>query len=176
MITLNIGESNYNNKKNSYFSIKFVNYPIKMDKIDTITIKATIIALLSAINITPEVAGYLLTVIFVDSFFGIVKSLRMGRVFSFKILTQGMLSKFSILIIPFLIAYFGLTFGHNLVYVVDAFIYIIAANETVAIITKVGTIRTGKEYENADFIAVAINLLRDFFISKIEALTKSIKK
>ena len=147
-----------------------------MEKVETLTIKALIFTILQFLNITPEIAGYLLTVIFFDSFLGILKSLKMGGRFSFNRLTLGMLSKFSLLLIPFLIAFFGLAFGHNLVYIVDAFIYIIAANETVAIISKIGTLRTGKEYKNEDFIAIAIDLLRVFIIKQIETLKNALLK
>lgn len=147
-----------------------------MEKIDSLTIKGLIFTGLTFLNITPEVAGYLLTVIFIDSFLGVLKSLKMGKKFSFNRLTLGMLSKFSLLLIPFLIAFFGLAFGHNLVYVVDAFIYIIAANETVAIISKIGTLRTGKEYKNEDFIAIAIDILRLFIMDKIEAIKNALLK
>jgi hypothetical protein len=147
-----------------------------MEKIDSLTIKGLIFAGLTFLNITPEVAGYLLTVIFFDSFLGVLKSLKIGIKFSFNRLTLGMLSKFSLLLIPFLIAFFGLAFGHNLVYVVDAFIYIIAANETVAIISKIGTLRTGKEYKNEDFIAIAIDILRLSIMDKIEALKNAFLK
>ena len=147
-----------------------------MEKTETLAIKALIFSALQFLNITPEVAGYLLTVIFFDSFMGVLKSLKMGVRFSFNRLTLGMLSKFSLLLIPFLIAFFGLAFGHNLVYIVDAFIYIIAANETVAIISKIGTLRTGKEYKNEDFIAIAIDLLRVFIIKQIETLKNALLK
>jgi len=147
-----------------------------MEKVDSLTIKGLIFAGLTFLNITPEVAGYLLTVIFFDSFLGVLKSLKIGIKFSFNRLTLGMLSKFSLLLIPFLIAFFGLAFGHNLVYVVDAFIYIIAANETVAIISKIGTLRTGKEYKNEDFIAIAIDILRLSIMDKIEALKNAFLK
>ena len=147
-----------------------------MEKVETLTIKALIFTILQFLNITPEIAGYLLTVIFFDSFLGILKSLKMGGRFSFNRLTLGMLSKFSLLLIPFLIAFFGLAFGHNLVYIVDAFIYIIAANETVAIISKIGTLRTGKEYKNEDFIAIAIDLLRVFILNQIATLKNALLK
>ena len=147
-----------------------------MEKIETLSIKAIIFTTLHFLSISPEVAGYLLTVIFIDSFMGVLKSLKMGIKFDFNRLVLGMISKFTLLLIPFLIAYFGLAFGHNLVYIVDAFIYIIAANETVAIISKIGTLRTGKEYKNEDFIAIAIDILRMFIIKKIDALKNAMLK
>ena len=147
-----------------------------MEKIETLSIKALIFATLNLLSISPEVAGYLLTVIFFDSIMGVLKSLKIGIRFDFNRFVLGMLSKFSLLLIPFLIAFFGLAFGHNLVYIVDAFIYIIAANETVAIISKIGTLRTGKEYKNEDFIAIAIDILRMFIIKKIDALKNAMLK
>lgn len=147
-----------------------------MEKTETLAIKAIIFSTLQFLNITPEVAGYLLTVIFLDSFMGVLKAVKLGVPFSFQVLIIGMLSKFSLLFIPFLIAFFGLAFGHNLVYVVDAFIYIIAANETVAILSKIGTLRTGQEYKNEDFIAIAIDVLRLFIVKKMEALKNTLLK
>ena len=146
----------------------------KMDQDLTILIKGFVFGLLLILNIQPEFMGLLLMFVFVDSIFGVLKSIRIGRAVSYKILTWGIISKISVLFVPLLIAYMALTFKINLVWIVEAFIYIIAANELVSILGNIATIKTGKEYENSDFVAALINSIRVFFMKSIKGLIKKI--
>lgn len=147
-----------------------------MEQSESIGLKAVFFGLLAAVEIPAEHAGYLLAAIFVDSVFGMLKAIKLKCSLSFKTFIWGITSKISLLFIPFLIATFGLAFGHDLAFLVSSFIYIIAANETVSIISKIATLRTGKAYKNEDFVTKAIEMLRDFFVSKMQGLIEDSKK
>lgn len=137
---------------------------------ESLALKALIVAMLSAISINPYHVGYLLIAVFVDSFFGVLKAAKIKERLSFKKYSWGIISKLSLLFIPLLLAYFAKTFEIDLSYLVTSFIFLIAANDTVSIISKIGTLRTGINYKNEDFIALAIDSLRNFLINKMQAI------
>ena len=141
-----------------------------MDENASLGIKGLIIILFAALNISTEQIGYLLGAIFVDSIFGVATSAKFGREIKFKIFYMGILGKISILFIPFMLALFGVAFKHDLNFIVDAFIYIIAANETLAFFAKIGSLRTGTEYKTKDFVAKAIQMLSAYFQKKMESI------
>lgn len=143
-----------------------------MNEIQTLSFKGVVFAILATIQIPEEEIGYLLLVIFLDSIFGVIKSIKLGIPIRFNYFIWGIVSKLSVMLIPFLLAIFAAVFKHDLSYLIDAFIYLIAANESLAIITKIATIRTGVEYKNEDFIARGIESIRTFFIEKLDGVIK----
>lgn len=138
-----------------------------------ITIKAGIFVLLALLQISADQVGYLLIAVFVDSFFGVLVSFKFQRPVRFKTFWIGITGKLSILVIPFMIAGFGMAFKHNLTYIVDMFIYGIAANETLAILAKIGSLGTSKEFKSYDMISKMIEALSRFFQNKIEKIIDS---
>lgn len=144
-----------------------------MEQSESIGLKALFFGLLAAVEIPAEHAGYLLAAIFIDSVFGMLKALKLKQCLDFKKFIWGITSKISLLFIPFIIASFGFVFGHDLAFLVSSFIYIIAANETVSIFSKITTLRTGKDYKNEDFVTKAIEAMRDFFIAKMRSMIES---
>ena len=148
---------------------------ITNDKISpelTSVAKGYIVVVLLALNISIQQIGFLLVLVFVDSFFGVIREIKLKSQLSWNIFIWGIISKFAILLIPFLIAWFGLAFEVNLVYIVQAFIYIIASNDVISIITNISSIRSGKRYKNVDFIEKAINYLTSIFISMVNSKIK----
>lgn len=131
--------------------------------------KGYVIITLLALNISVEQIGFLLVLVFIDSFFGVIREIKLKAPLSWERFIWGIISKFAILLIPFLIAYFGLAFKVNLVYIVQAFIYIIAANDVISIITNIASIRSGERYKNVDFIEKGIHFLTGFFVNLVNA-------
>jgi toxin secretion/phage lysis holin len=152
--------------KNSYF---------EMDEDLTIGIKALVFSIFIAFNIDPSQAGLLLVFIFVDSFFGVIKSIKLKDKVSFEIFIWGITTKLAIFLIPFLVAYMALAFKHDLAWIINVFIYIIAVNELVSILGNIVSIKTGNRYSNTDFVAITINTLRSFFMNRIKVLIKAIE-
>jgi toxin secretion/phage lysis holin len=131
--------------------------------------KGYVILALLALNISVEQIGFLLVLVFVDSFFGVIREIKLKAPLSWERFIWGITSKFAILLIPFLIAWFGLAFKVNLVYIVQAFIYIIAANDVISIITNIASIRSGQRFKNVDFIEKGIHVLTNFFVNLVNA-------
>lgn len=153
-----------------------------LEKDFTTFVKTSILSYFVILQIPAEQMGFLLCTVFIDSFFGAIKSVRIGERFDKGKLVWGIIKKISILFIPFILAWFGLKFNMNLLYVIQAFIYIIAANDVISIVANIGTIYTGKEYKNVDFIEKGIHLLIDWLtaltngiIQKFQIMVNAIK-
>ena len=134
----------------------------------TITAKSYVILALMMLNIQVGQIGFLLCLIFVDSFFGVIREVKLKAPLSWERFVWGMVSKFAILLIPFIVAWFGLVFNVDLLYVVQAFIYVIAANDLISVITNIASIRSGVRYKNVDFIEKGIHYLTSFFVNLVK--------
>ena len=95
-----------------------------------------------------------------DSFLGIVKALRLGKKFSFKILLWGLIVKMLILSIPLLLALMGkgleLDFTGFLVVVMN----IIIVSESISCVTNIISIKTQKQLENTDYITMLLHIIK----------------
>lgn len=148
----------------------------------TALIKSYVISFLLLLNLEATQIGYLLGAVFVDTAFGLLKSGRMGEKFTWDRFVWGMIKKFSILLIPFILALFGLVFKMDLIFLVHGFIYIIAANESISILTNIASIYSGRKYENVDIIEKGIHVLIQWMttiangaLTKLERILQAIK-
>jgi hypothetical protein len=135
--------------------------------------KASIIFILVTLNIPIEQVGFLLGLVFVDSFFGVIREVKLKSPLSWERFIWGITSKLAIMLIPFVIATFGLVFKVHLAYLVQLFIYIIAANDVISVITNISSIRSGVKYKNVDFIEKGIHYLTATFTTMINNILKN---
>jgi hypothetical protein len=135
--------------------------------------KASIIFILVTLNIPIEQVGFLLGLVFVDSFFGVIREVKLKSPLSWERFIWGIISKLAIMLIPFVIATFGLVFKVHLAYLVQLFIYIIAANDVISVITNISSIRSGVKYKNVDFIEKGIHYLTATFTTMINNILKN---
>lgn len=92
-----------------------------------------------------------------------MRVIKLKEVFSTFKFFWGVSSKFAILIIPFLVAGFGLVFDFNLNYVVQLFIFGIAANDMVSILANIISIRRGVYIKSEDYITNILEGVRKIF-------------
>jgi hypothetical protein len=135
--------------------------------------KTGIVFILVTLNIPIEQVGFLLGLVFVDSFFGVIREVKLKAKLSWERFIWGITSKLAIMLIPFVIATFGLVFKVQLVYLVQLFIYIIAANDVISVITNISSIRSGVRYKNVDFIEKAIHYLTNIFTNMVTNILKN---
>jgi hypothetical protein len=135
--------------------------------------KASIIFILVTLNIPIEQVGFLLGLVFVDSLFGVIREVKLKSPLSWERFIWGITSKLAIMLIPFVIATFGLVFKVQLAYLVQLFIYIIAANDVISVITNISSIRSGVKYKNVDFIEKGIHYLTATFTTMINNILKN---
>lgn len=136
--------------------------------------KLYVLGILLLLNLEASQIGFLLASVFVDSFFGVIKAIRMGGSFEAKRFIWGICKKLSILFIPFALAAFGLLFKINLVYIVQAFIYLIAVNDMISIISNIASIYSGKSYQTVDFIEKGIHLIINWLTTAGETILKKV--
>lgn len=148
----------------------------------TLFVKTYIISFLVILNLEATQIGYLLGAVFVDTVFGLLKSGKFKDQITWDRFIWGMIKKFSVLLIPFILALFGLAFKMDLIFLVHGFIYIIAGNESISILTNIASISSGRKYENVDIIDKGINLLINWLttlangaLSKLEKILQAIK-
>lgn len=138
--------------------------------------KTSILAFLVLLNLEVEQMGFLLAAVFVDSFFGVIKSVRFNEKFDNRKFIWGIFKKLSILFIPFMLAGFGLLFQIDLLYIVQAFIYIIAANDVISILANILSIYSGKKYETVDFIEKGIHMMIGTLTTVVETFMAKLTK
>jgi len=148
----------------------------------TVFVKTYLISFLVLLNLEVTQMSYLLGAVFVDTFFGLIKSIKMKDLITWDLFIWGMIKKFSLLFIPFMVALLGLVFKLDLIYVVQAFIYIIAVNDSISVLVNIASIYTGRRYKNNDLIEKAIHFLIDWLttlangiLSKAERVLQAIK-
>ena len=129
----------------------------------TAYIKTTILSILVLLNMEASQLGYLLIMVFLDSIFGLLRAVKLQEGASWKTFIWGIVLKISILIIPFLLAGFGLVFKMNLFWLVRGFIYLIAVNDLISILASIISMKTGKRYKSVDFIERGIHAMMNIF-------------
>ena len=135
--------------------------------------KGGIVFVFMTLNIPIEQVGFLLGLVFVDSFFGVIREVKLKSPLSWSRFIWGISSKLAIMLIPFVVATFGLVFKVNLVYLVQLFIYIIAANDVISVITNIASIRSGLRYKNVDFNEKGIHYLTSVFTNMVNNILKN---
>jgi hypothetical protein len=134
-----------------------------MDENLSLWLKTGLMTFLVALQIEIQQIGYLLVLVFFDSFFGSMRAIKLKEGFSIVKLWWGILSKLSLLFIPFLLAGFGLVFKINLIWTVEFFIIGIAINDLISIMASMVSMRRGRLVKSQDYIDKMITALMGFF-------------
>lgn len=145
-----------------------------LDQGITFLIKADLILILMALNIEIEQVGYLLVLMFFDSLFGALRAVALKEGFSLFLLAWRVLVKLCVLIIPFLVAGFGVVFDINLTYIVQVFIFTIASNDLVSIFANIMSVRTGNHIKSVDYIEKFLESIKGVFTGLVRARQSSI--
>lgn len=104
------------------------------------------------LNIQIELMTILAGLMALDTISGVLKSFRLGRKFSFKILSWGFVSKFLILLIPLIVALMGKPIHKDFTWVVDVALRILIINEGLSILANIVSVYTQKNIQNVDLI------------------------
>lgn len=123
-------------------------------------LKLSIYALFIYLNINVEVFNILIIFMCIDSFLGSIKSMRMGRAFSFKKLIWGFCLKLCLLIIPLIVALLGKGLGHEFEIGVDIVIKILIVSEAFSAFGNIYTIINKIEVQRIDVISILLIAIR----------------
>lgn len=102
----------------------------------------------------------LLVLMLLDSLLGIIKALRLGKSFSFKVLLWGMITKLSIFIVPFIVALMAKALDYDFSYFIIVILNIIIVSEGISCITNIIGIKTKKEVDNTDYITTLLHAIK----------------
>src|SRR5690606_38689940 len=126
-------------------------------------VRLGIYAFMAFFNLNAEWVVILVSFMFIDTFFGLIKAFRMNEKISFKVLMWGITIKLCILCVPFILATMALVFGENLKFVVDMMVRLLIVNECLSILANIISIKTKKNVKNLDLISLALNQIRICF-------------
>jgi len=122
-----------------------------------------------------DVVKILFLLMTIDSILGIIKALRLGRKFSFKVLLWGAITKISILLIPFLIALMAKALTFDFYYFVVAVMNVIIVSEGISCITNIISIKSKKEVKNEDYITMLLQAIKEGLHRQIMKVIELIK-
>lgn len=125
------------------------------------TTSAIIYATFISLNMDVDMVYYLTLMMALDTVLGAVKSVRLGRKFSFKKFVWGFCVKLILILIPMSVALLGKSLNTgDFTIAVHMVIRVLAANEFLSIVTNAYCIKNKKEVKNIDFISVLLRSLR----------------
>ncbi|WP_119792026.1 phage holin family protein [Flavobacterium anhuiense] len=127
------------------------------------------------LNISVDVVKILLILMFIDTFFGVVKSLKLNISISFKRLLLGLVSKAVCLLIPVVLALAAKGLGYNMKVLPDTIIKILVVAEVFSIVTSFYVIRTGKEPKDVDIITMLLTSIRKGLMSVVSSFLKKVE-
>lgn len=103
-----------------------------------------------------------------DTILGILKSLRLEKKISLRVLGWGVVTKLAFLVIPMVVALIAKGLNMDFSAFVIACVNVLIVNEGISSITNIMTIKTGVLVENTDYITRLLNAIRNV----LEALIK----
>lgn len=125
-----------------------------------VTIKGFIYGAFVFLDIDINVIGLLSILMALDTVLGIFKAFTLGKKITFKKLMWGMITKFSILIVPMVLALTAKALSFDFTWFVKIVIDILVVAEAFSAITNVISIKEKKELENTDFITLILKRIR----------------
>lgn len=99
-----------------------------------------------------------------DTFLGIVKTIVLNNVFSFKKLALGFVSKLAVLLIPTALALMSKGLNYNFKWFVTIVVDLLIVSDGISIISNIIAIKTKKEVENFDAMTLILKSIRNRLI------------
>jgi phage-related holin len=124
-------------------------------------IKTAIYSVFIFLNIDVDVVKILIWLMIIDTGFGIVKSVVMGRRFSFKRLFMGLSIKTLVILIPMTLALVSKGLNtYDFTPLVDIVLKILLVSEGYSILTSMYVIKTKKDVKELDIVTLLLESLR----------------
>lgn len=105
-----------------------------------------------------------------DTFLGIIKTIVLTNIFSFKKLVLGFVSKLAILLIPTALALMSKGLNYNFNWFVTAVMDLLIVSDGISIISNIIAIKTKKEVENFDAMTLILKSIRNRLIHLFKKL------
>lgn len=138
-------------------------------------IKIIVYSLFVYLGIDGDVVQVLFILMLVDTILGATKAVMLGKLFSFKKLLWGMVTKLSVLIIPMVIALVAKGLSFNFKWFVLATLNILIVAEGFSAISNILSIKSKRNIENVDFISMLLKSIRNGLSSIVYRLLDGIE-
>lgn len=131
-------------------------------------IKTMICTMFAFLNIDADIVKILMLLMFLDTVFGITKSIVLKKDVTKGILFLGLLVKMVILLIPMVLALVGKGLKYDFTPIVDAVLRVLVASEGLSIFTSMYVIKTKKDVKNFDIITLLLSSIRKALFNLIK--------
>lgn len=139
-------------------------------------IKAFVYGIFLFLDINIDTVKILAILMTIDTVLGVIKTIRLGKKFSFKKLIWGMITKVSILIVPMILALTAKALNFDFTWFVNAVLNLLVVAEAFSSITNIISIKENRELENTDFITQLLHKVRDGLGKIINSLFRTISQ
>lgn len=140
------------------------------------TVKSFIYGVFVFLDIDVNIVKILAILMAIDTVLGVIKSIRLNRKISVRILIWGMITKVSVLIVPMILALTAKALNFDFTWFVHAVLNILVVSEAFSSITNIISIKDGKELENTDFITRLLYSVRSGLGKIIDRLFRTISQ
>lgn len=131
-------------------------------------IKTMICTMFAFLNIDADIVKILMLLMFLDTVFGITKSIVLKKDVTKGILFLGLLVKMVILLIPMVLALVGKGLKYDFTPIVDGVLRVLVASEGLSIFTSMYVIKTKKDVKNFDIITLLLSSIRKALFNLIK--------
>ncbi len=129
---------------------------------------------LTYLQMDVEIIKVLFYLMGMDTFLGIVKTIVLGRVFSFNKLAVGIISKLAVLLIPTALALMSIGLNYNFKWFVTIVMDLLIVSDGISIMSNIIAIKTKKEMENFDALTLILKSIRSRLIQLLKRLLTTI--
>jgi len=129
---------------------------------------------LTYLQMDVEIIKVLFYLMGMDTFLGIIKTIVLGRVFSFKKLALGIISKLAVLLIPTALALMSIGLNYNFKWFVTVVMDLLIISDGISIMSNIIAIKTKKEMENFDALTLILKSIRSRLIQLLKRLLTTI--
>ncbi len=112
------------------------------------------------LEIDVELLKVLFCLMMIDTFLGVVKVIVLEKVFSFRKLILGLVSKIAVLVIPMSLALMGKGLNYDFKWFITLVIDLLIVSDGISIFSNVIAIRTKKEVKNFDALTKLLKTIR----------------
>jgi len=123
-------------------------------------IKIIIYSIFLYLGIDAEVVEVLFVLMCIDTVLGAIKAVVLGKLFSFKKLMWGVVTKLSVLIIPMVMALVAKGLSFDFKWFVLAILNVLIVAEAFSSISNILSIKSKKNVENVDFVSLLLRGIR----------------
>jgi glucan phosphoethanolaminetransferase (alkaline phosphatase superfamily) len=139
-------------------------------------VKYMIYGVFTYLSLDTEMFAVLITLMVFDSVVGAVKSLRLGEVFSFKIMLWGISMKLIFLMIPITLALMAKNLGYDFTMAVNVVMSILTVSESYSIFGNIYMAKNKVRIDRVDLVSALLITLRRTMKNLAEKLIQKVEE